>query len=295
MTDGVARPRRSCLYMPGANQRALQKAESLPADVLLLDLEDAVAPEAKVGARQAVCEAVSRRPYGAREVVVRINGLGTPWGPDDLEAVVASGADGLLAPKVETEDDVRKLDDALSAAGAPGDFGLWAMIETPMAILNLRDIAACARDSRLTVLVVGTNDLAKDLQVQATADRQAFLPALTMTVMSARAFGLSVLDGVFNDIGDSDGFEREARQGLALGFDGKTLIHPSQLATANTVFAPTLSALEEARAVIAAFDRPENAGKGVITVDGRMTELLHLEQARRVVAMDEAISALAGE
>ena len=280
-----SRPVRSVLYLPASKARALEKARSLPVDAIIFDLEDAVAPNEKAAAREALASALSQS-YGPRLRVVRINGLDTEWGQEDARAAAQMDCDAVLLPKVESPDDLDAL--AELCPGKP----LWAMMETPQGILNA---AAIAAHPRMEGFVLGTNDLAKDLQVQATADRQAFLPALTMTVMSARAFGLSVLDGVFNDIGDSDGFEREARQGLALGFDGKTLIHPSQLATANTVFAPTLSALEEARAVIAAFDRPENAGKGVITVDGRMTESLHLEQARRVVAMDEAISALAGE
>lgn len=292
MPKDYQRPRRSCLYMPGANQRALGKAANLPADVLLLDLEDAVTPDAKVSARQAVCDAVRSGAYGAREVVVRVNALATPWGHEDLVAAIAAGADGILAPKVERAEDVEELDAALAAAGAGERTGLWVMIETPLGVLSLREIAACAPTTRLSALVVGTNDLAKEMQIQATPDRLGFLAPLTMTVLAARANGLSVLDGVYNDIADAAGFEAEARQGLALGFDGKTLIHPSQLALANEVFGPTADALADAEAVIAAFQQPENRDVGVIKVNGRMTERLHLEQALHLVALRDAIATL---
>ena len=292
MSSQSVHPRRSCLYMPGANARALEKAAGLPADVLLLDLEDAVAPEAKVSARDAVCAAVTARPYGRREVVVRINGLATEWGSADLAAAVAAGADAILAPKVGSAADIAGLDEAMTRAGAPDSMALWAMIETPIAILNIAEIARSSDSSRLSALVVGTNDLAKEMRVHPDPDRQCFLSALTMTVLAARAFDLSAIDGVFNDIGNANGLLHEARQGRRLGFDGKTLIHPSQLETANSVFAPDPEALSDARAVIEAFDLPENRGKAVIKVNGRMTELLHLEQARRLVALDEAINAL---
>ena len=286
------RPRRSCLYMPGANPRALEKASGLPADVLLLDLEDAVAPEAKAPSRDAVCAAVAAGLYGGREVVVRINGLETGWGSADLEAAVAAGADAILAPKIGSAADIATLDEAMTRAGAPADMALWAMIETPIAILNIGEIARSSETSRLSTLVVGTNDLAKDMGVDPEPDRLCFLSALTMTVLAARAFGLSAIDGVYNDIGNTPGLLEEARQGRQLGFDGKTLIHPAQLETANSVFAPDPGQLADARAIIEAFALPENRGKGVIKVNGRMTELLHLEQARRLVALDEAISDL---
>jgi citrate lyase subunit beta/citryl-CoA lyase len=280
--------------MPGANERALVKAAQLPADALLLDLEDAVAPEAKQVAREAVCAAVSGRPYGKREVVVRINGLTTEWGSADLEAAVAAGPDAILAPKVDSVAAVEALSAAMDSAGAPASMALWAMIETPTAILSIREIAACGASTRLGVLVMGTNDLAKEMLVSPTDDRQCFLAALSMTVLAARANGLSVIDGVYNEIGNADGLRAESLQGRQLGFDGKTLIHPSQLETANAVFAPEPSDIQQARAVIEAFELAENHGKGVIKVNGKMTELLHLEQARRLVALDEAISSLAG-
>lgn len=287
-----ARPRRSCLYMPGANAKALEKAKALPADVLLLDLEDSVAPEAKAEARAQVGAAVKARSYGRREVIVRVNALSTPWGADDIEAAGAAGPDGMLAPKVETADQVRTLNAAMSHGGFAKDAALWVMIETPRAILNIAEIAATARDTRLTAFVLGLNDLAKETRARAGAARAPFFAALSLAVTAARAHGLAAIDGVYNDIADTAGFEDECRQGLEFGFDGKTLIHPSQIDAANAVFAPNAEELTRARAIIAAFALPENAGKGVIKVDGRMTELLHLEEAKRVVAVAEAIEAL---
>ncbi|MEO1101948.1 MAG: CoA ester lyase [Pseudomonadota bacterium] len=286
------RPRRSCLYMPGANERALEKAKGLPADTLILDLEDAVAPDAKADARAAVASAVTGGGYGGRELIIRINGLDTEWGLDDLNAAVAAGPDGILAPKVIDGGDIDRLNDAMSRAGAPDDMALWVMIEMPKAILNIQDIAEAVGRTRLTGFVMGTNDLAKEYRAQATPDRAAFQTAFGLTLAAARAYDLLAIDGVFNDIKDGTGLEAECRQGRVLGFDGKTLIHPSQIETCNSVFSPEPEAVEQARAVIAAFADPENAGRGVIKVNGKMTELLHLEEARRVVAVSEAIAAL---
>lgn len=287
-----ARPRRSCLYMPGANAKALEKAKTLAADVLLLDLEDSVAPEAKAEARAQVAAAVKAGGYGKREVIVRVNALATPWGRDDIAAAGAAGPNGMLAPKVESADEVRALDVAMSEAGFAPDATLWIMIETPRAILNLAEIAAAAKATRLAAFVLGLNDLAKETRARAGANRAAFFAPLSLAVTAARAAGLSAIDGVYNDIADAAGFEAECRQGLEFGFDGKTLIHPSQIDVCNAVFAPADDEIARARAVIAAFALPENAGKGVIKVDGRMTELLHLEEAKRVVAVAEAITAL---
>ena len=283
------RPRRSCLYMPGANAKALEKAKTLLADVVILDLEDSVAPEAKVEARAAVAAAVSAGGYGKREVIVRVNALSTEWGRDDIAAAGAAKPDGVLAPKVESGDEVIALDDAMSEAGFGRDASLWVMIETPRAILNLAPIAAPARGTRLAAFVMGTNDLAKEMRARPGASRAPFHAALSLAVMAARAEGLSAIDGVYNDIANAEGFEVECRQGLDFGFDGKTLIHPSQIDICNSVFAPTEDEVARARAVIAAFALPENAGKGVIKVDGKMTELLHLEEAKRLVAVAEAI------
>ncbi len=288
-----ARPRRSCLYMPGANAKALEKAKSLAADVLLLDLEDSVAPDAKQAARAQVAAALAAGGYGRREVIVRINALSTAWGRDDLAAAGGAKPDGVLAPKVESGAEVVELDDAMTEAGFADDATLWVMIETPRAILNLPEIAAAAKATRLACFVMGTNDLAKDMRARPGADRAPFWAALSLAVTSARAEGLTAIDGVYNDIADAAGFEAECRQGLSFGFDGKTLIHPSQIEACNGVFAPAEEELARARAVIAAFAAPENAGKGVLKVDGRMTELLHLEDAKRVVALAAAIAALA--
>lgn len=289
----TARPRRSCLYMPGANAKALEKAKTLAADVLLLDLEDSVAPEAKESAREQVAGAVKAGGYGKREVIVRVNALATPWGRDDIAAAGAAGPDGMLAPKVESAEQVVALDKAMTAAGFAKDAALWIMIETPRAILSLSEIAAAARGTRLSVFVLGLNDLAKETRARQSPGRAPFFAALSLAVTAARTEGITAIDGVYNDIADLTGFEAECRQGLEFGFDGKTLIHPTQIDGANAVFAPSAEEVERARAVIAAFALPENAGKGVIKVDGRMTELLHLEEARRVVAVSEAISQLA--
>ena len=286
------RPRRSCLYMPGANAKALEKAKSLPADVLIFDLEDSVAPEAKVEAREAVVAAVKAGGYGRREVVVRVNALTTPWGRDDIAAIGSAGPDGLLAPKVECASDLDALDGAMSEAGLPRDTQLWVMIETPRAILKLAEIAAAARTTRLACLVMGLNDLAKETRARLGGDRAPFHAAMSLAVTAARTYGLTAIDGVYNDIADTAGFEAECRQGLAFGFDGKTLIHPSQIETCNRVFAPSDEEVVRARAIVMAFAAPENAGKGVLKVDGKMTELLHLAEAQRVIAVAEAIQEL---
>lgn len=284
------RPRRSVLYMPGANAKALEKAKSLPADALIFDLEDAVAPEAKLEARAAVAAAVQQGGYGRREVIVRVNALASAWGAGDLAATAQAGADAFLFPKVDSEADVRAAAAALANAGAAGK-PFYVMIETPKAILAIREIAEAAADTRLLGFVLGTNDLAKELRVRPTPDRLAFQAALSLTVAAARAHGLAAIDGVFNDIQNAEGLEAECRQGAALGFDGKTLIHPSQIEAANRLFAPSADEVARAHAIIAAFALPENAGKGVLKVDGRMTELLHLAEAQRLAAVAEAIAA----
>ncbi|MEM7766397.1 MAG: CoA ester lyase [Pseudomonadota bacterium] len=291
----ASRPRRSALYMPGANSRALEKAKSLPADTLIFDLEDAVAPEAKADARNTVAAAVTAGGYGSREIIVRINGLDTEWGLDDLSAAVAAGPDAILAPKVIDGSDIERLSDAMTRAGAPDTMGLWVMIEMPKAILNIQDIAEAVGRTRLTAFVMGTNDLAKELRAKPTPDRIAFQASLGLAVAAARAYDLVAIDGVFNAIGDEAGLIAECEQGRDLGFDGKTLIHPSQLAPCNTVFSPDPEDVARAHAIIAAFAEPENAGKGVIKVDGKMTEILHLDEAKRLVAVQAAIDAVAAD
>ena len=291
MPESLHRPRRSCLYMPGANERALEKAKTLPADTVIMDLEDAVAPEAKETARDTIRAAVTAGGYGHREIVVRMNGLDTEWGQADLKMAVEAGADALLAPKVIDGSDIDRLDDAMSRAGAPAEMGLWVMIEMPKAILNIQDIAEAVGRTRMTTFVMGTNDLAKEYRARMTPDRLAFQTALGMSMAAARAYNIVAIDGVYNDIKNEQGLIDECEQGRDLGFDGKTLIHPSQLDTANRIFAPSPHDVEHAQAVIEAFADPENAGKGVLKVNGKMTELLHLDEARRTVAMDEAIRA----
>lgn len=283
------RPRRSCLYMPGANSRALEKAKSLPADTLILDLEDAVAPDAKDEARAAVAEAVKGGGYDGRELIIRVNGLDTEWGLDDMKAAVEAGPDGVLAPKVIDGGDIDRLNDAMSRAGAPDGLALWVMIEMPKAILNIHEIAEAVGRTRLTGFVMGTNDLAKEYRAVATPDRAAFQHAFGQTLAAARAYDLIAIDGVFNDIQNTDGLRAECEQGRVLGFDGKTLIHPAQIEVCNDVFSPDPDDVAQAHAVIEAFAAPENAGQGVIKVNGKMTELLHLEEAKRLVAVSDAI------
>lgn len=282
------RPRRSVLYMPGSNARALEKARALPADALILDLEDAVAPDSKELARRQVCDAVKARGFGKREVVIRVNGLSTAWGADDLAAAAQAAPDAILIPKVSHAKDLAEVEVRLGNARV----ALWAMVETPLAILKIAEIAGAG--GRLSCLVMGTNDLIKEFRGQHTADRLNLAAALGVSVAAARAFGLAAIDGVYNDINDSDGFYRTCQQGRSFGFDGKTLIHPSQVEPCNSVFAPSPEEIEAARKIIAAFDRPENRGKGAISLDGRMVELLHAEIARNTVALADAIAALEG-
>jgi citrate lyase subunit beta/citryl-CoA lyase len=282
------RPRRSVLYMPGSNARALEKARALPADALILDLEDAVAPDAKDLARQQVCDAVKVRGFGKREVIVRINGLSTPWGEADLAAAADAAPDAILAPKISSARELNLIEAKLG--GADAAIAVWAMVETPAAILNIAAIAAAG--GRLACFVMGTNDLVKEIRGQHTQDRMNLAAALGLSVLAARANGIAAIDGVYNDIQNADGFKAACEQARAFGFDGKTLIHPSQVETCNAVFAPSAEEVEAARKLIAAFELPQNKGKGAIKLDGRMVELLHAEIARGTVAMADAIAAL---
>jgi citrate lyase subunit beta / citryl-CoA lyase len=291
-TPEALRPRRSVLYMPGANARALEKAASLPADALILDLEDAVAPDAKAEARNRVCEAARDGRYGDREVAIRSNAIDTAWFRADVDAIAASGADALLVPKVGSVNEVRTIGEALSAAGAPASMRIWAMLETPAAVLNARAIASSSR--RLTTFVVGTNDLAKELRAEHVPGRAPLLTSLSWLVLAVREAGKVILDGVFNDLDDPEGFEAECRQGREYGFDGKTLIHPKQLDPCNRIFAPDEDEVAHARRIIEAFEEAGAEGRGVVTVDGRMIENLHVEQARETVAKAEAIAARQG-
>ncbi len=289
----IARPRRSVLYMPGSNAKALAKAATLPADALILDLEDSVAPDAKDAARVQVA-AAAKGDFGGREVVIRVNGQHTPWGRNDLIAAAGAGPDAILLPKVDGPGAIMHAARVLRENGAPDRTRLWAMMETPNAILGAGQIAAVAADSasRLAVLVMGLNDLAKETRARLTAGRPTMTAWLANCVVAARAHGVDIIDGVYNDIKDLDGFRTECEQGRDMGLDGKTLIHPSQIDICNEVFAPTAAEVETARAIIDAFALPENQGKGVIQLNGKMVELLHADMASRTLAIAAAIAAL---
>ncbi len=286
----TVRPRRSVLYMPGSNPRALEKARELPADALILDLEDAVAPDAKAPARKNIFKSL-KTGFGDREVLVRINGLDTRWWVDDLDAIIGGRPDAVLVPKISDPHQLQDLAARLVDMGTDPHVRVWAMMETPLAMLNAGEIAAAAQDSetRLAGFVMGTNDLAKDTRARLVPGRAPMLPWLMTCVAAARAFGLSILDGVYNDLGNAEGFLAECKQARDLGFDGKTLIHPRQIDPCNETFSPTADEVAMARKMIAAFDLPENENKGVIQIDGRMVERLHAEMARQTVAIADAI------
>jgi citrate lyase subunit beta/citryl-CoA lyase len=288
------RPRRSVLYMPGSNARALQKAKTLSADALIFDLEDAVAPDDKVMAREQVCAAVTEGGYGGREVVIRVNALETPWGAADIITACEAAPDAILIPKVIHSGDIISAAKLLQSVHAPEKVRLWAMMETPMAILNARTIAARAvyNDNRLDCLIMGTNDLIKESRARALHDRFAVVPWLAMTLAAARAYKLDIIDGVYNDFRDMDGFRDECEKGRILGMDGKTLIHPSQVGPCNEIFSPSAEEVEWSRKVIDAFGLPENEKKGVIVVEGQMVERLHFGMAQRVVEIADQIRAL---
>lgn len=287
------RPRRSALYLPGNNARALEKAKALPADVLIFDLEDAVGPDAKAESRTRVCDAVSSGSYGRREIVVRVNGVGTDWHEDDVAAVAGSAAHGVLVPKVERGEQVQALAATLDKLGAPASLRLWVMIETPRSFLRAEEVASAS--DRLAALVVGTNDLVNDLHGLHVPGRAPVVSALSLAVLGARAAGKAILDGVFNDITDEGGFRAEARQGREMGFDGKTLIHPSQVAPANDLFGPSQDELADARKVVAAYEAAQAEGTSVITVEGRMIESLHVRDAQRILALAERISEMGSD
>jgi citrate lyase subunit beta / citryl-CoA lyase len=291
MTQPTAyRPRRSVLYMPSSNESALEKAKTLPVDALILDLEDAVAPDAKEAARENACGAVRSGEYGRRELTIRVNGIGSQWHDADLAAAAAAGPDAIVVPKVGSAEEVRALVAAMEAAGAPAHTRLWAMVETPVAVLHAEEIARASE--RLDCLVLGTNDLYKELAASFAPGRAAVQTALQLVLLAARAAGVAVVDGVYNDVKDTEGFLAEARQGRELGFDGKTLIHPGQVGPCNDVFAPSAEEVEQARAVIAAFETAQAEGRGVATLNGRLIENLHVDTARKVLATADVIAAL---
>ncbi len=288
----TVRPRRSVLYMPGSNARAIEKARELPADAVILDLEDAVAPEAKAMAREQIRKALEKGGFGDREVFVRINGLDTRWWVDDLHAVADVRPDAVLVPKISDPHQLQDLAARIVDMGTDPHIRVWAMMETPLAMINVGAIAAAAHDSetRLSGFVMGTNDLAKDTRARIVPGRAPMLPWLMTCVAAARAFGIDILDGVYNDLGNAEGFADECRQARDLGFDGKTLIHPRQIEVCNDTFSPAPEEVQAARKIIAAFDLPENQGKGVIQIEGRMVERLHADMARRTVEIADAIA-----
>ena len=283
------RPRRSVLYMPAANERALEKAKDIQADALIFDLEDAVAPDSKEVAREQACAAAASSEYGNRELTIRCNGLDTPWGKDDVLAAAAAGPAAVVIPKVDGSSYLDEISELLNQGGAPSSTQIWAMVETPIGILHVEEIA---RHERMSVMVMGTNDMAKELRASITADRQALLPYLAMCLLSARAAGVAILDGVYNDIKDESGFKDVCVQGAEMGFDGKTLIHPNQVAPTNEIFSPSLDELDFHRRIIEEFEAAEKDGRGVLTVDGKMIENLHVDEARRALAVADAIAAL---
>jgi citrate lyase subunit beta/citryl-CoA lyase len=291
------RPRRSVLYMPGSNARAIEKARTLPVDAVILDLEDSVAPDGKATARAQVSDAVSARAFGTREVVVRINGLDTQWWLDDLNAVAKAKPDAVLVPKVSNPRHLEDVAERLVDISADQKIRVWAMMETPLAMLSARDIAAAAADveTRLSAFVMGTNDLAKETRAAITPGRAAMFPWLMNCLAAARAFGLDILDGVYNDMANAEGFARECNEARAMGFDGKTLIHPNQIGPCNAAFSPSAEEIAQAKKIIAAFDLPENRDKGVVQLEGRMVERLHADMARRTVAIAQAIEARSRE
>jgi len=286
------RPRRSVLYMPGSNARAMEKAKTLAVDGVILDLEDAVAPDAKADARRQVADAVRAGGFGHREVLVRVNAIDTPWFADDFDAAGAARPDAILVPKISTPKQIEMIGTRMFDTRADPHVRLWAMIETPDAIFNIRALAAEAKDSesRLAGFVIGTNDLAKETRARLVPGRAPMLPWLANCVLAAHSYGIDVLDGVYNDLADMQGFAAECAQGRDMGFDGKTLIHPNQIEACNVAFSPSDEEADQARKIIAAFDRPENKGKGVVQLEGRMVERMHADVARRTVAIAEAIA-----
>ncbi len=281
------RPRRSVLYMPSSNERALEKAKSIACDALILDLEDAVAPEAKPAAREAAAAAVHSGEYGNRELTIRVNGIGTEWHDEDIRVAAQAGPAGIVVPKVNSAAEVQSLVAAIEGAGAPEHTKLWAMVETPEAIFNVRELAAAS--PRLAVLVMGTNDLVKETYAEHVPGRAPLLTALSLSLLAARAAGIAILDGVYNDVKNLDGFLAECEQGRQFGFDGKTLIHPGQVEGANEAFAPSEQAVEDARGLIEAF---ESSTGGVVTYNGRMVENLHVESAKRTLSIAAAIASI---
>jgi citrate lyase subunit beta/citryl-CoA lyase len=291
----MIRPRRSLLFMPGSNARALEKARNLPADGLILDLEDSVAPEAKAKARDQIANAVAAKGFGRREVLIRVNALDSPWWIDDVAMAAAVQPDGILVPKVSSTADLKAIADRLSSAGADLSIRIWAMIETARAVLDAQELAASSRDAapRLAGFVFGPNDISRETRIRMTPGRTAMLPLITHCILAARAYGLEMLDGPYSDFSNFNGFGEECAQARDLGFDGKTLIHPGQIEACNAIFTPPAEEVARARRIIAAFGQPENASRGAIQLDGQMVERLHAAMAERTIAIADAIAAVA--
>jgi len=291
----MTRPRRSLLFMPGSNARALEKGRNLPADGLILDLEDSVAPDAKATAREQIAAAVEAKGFGRREILIRTNSLDTPWWGDDVAMAGKAKPDGILVPKISSVDDLIKIGARLSEVGAEPSIKVWAMIETARAVLHAEELAAASRDSttRLAGFVFGPNDISRETRIRMQPGRAAMIPMITHCILATRAHGLEILDGPYGDIGNIDGFAAECAQGRDLGFDGKTLIHPSHIDACNAIFTPPSEEVAEARKILAAFELPENASRGAIQLDGRMVERLHAEMAKRTIEIADAIAAMA--
>lgn len=291
----MIRPRRSLLFMPGSNERALEKTRTLSADGIILDLEDSVAPEAKAAAREAIAQAIAAGGFGRREVLIRVNALDSPWWIDDVAMAGKARPDGILVPKISSVDDLANVADRLSDTNTDMSIKVWAMIETARAVLHAEELARASRDSKLRLagFVFGPNDISRETRIRMLPGRAAMLPMITHCILAARMHGLEILDGPYGDIGNAAGFAEECAQGRDLGFDGKTLIHPSQIDACNQTFTPPPEEVAQARKIIAAFERPENAARGAIQLDGRMVERLHADMARRTIAMADAIAAMA--
>ena len=285
------RPARSCLYVPASNEKALKKAPTLGADIFIFDLEDAVLPEQKTASRAALAKILTAHDYAPRQRFIRMNSLDTPWGLDDLKMALGARPDCIVVPKITNGDDITRVNKVLDDLGADPDLAVWAMIETPLAILNLKEIAQKSQTTRLAGLIMGTNDLAKECRATPTLDRLSLLPYLALTLAAARSFDLVAIDGVFNSITYGNGLLAECVQGKALGFDGKSLIHPRQIDICHEVFSPSKEELVQAGSIVAAFDDPKNKGKGVLNIDGKMTERLHLEQAKRLLEIEASLRA----
>ncbi len=290
----MIRPRRSLLFMPGSNARALEKARVLPADGIILDLEDSVAPDAKAMARDQIAQAIAAKGFGRREVLIRVNSLDTPWWIDDVAMAAQARPDGILCPKVSSVEDLAAIADRLTDVSADASIRVWAMIETARAVLHAEELAAASRDSetRLAGFVFGPNDISRETRIRMLPGRAAMLPLITHCILATRAYGLEILDGPYSDLSNVDGFAQECAQGRDLGFDGKTLIHPGQIEACNAIFTPPAEEVDRARKIIAAFELPDNASRGAIRLDGQMVERLHADMARRTIAIAEAIAAM---